>query len=192
MSELCDYCKRQQESIEPLSVSGEEQSICEDCYGNLSYCTICKTHHHEDDLCRHIVWTDELEFCGCGYAEEKLDKHKPYVLAFLAKMGEEFAKSLLRSVEQHKYFLQLHGTIFGWQGLTCELLNEQGKLHDWDNCIELIEENEVALAWLLSLWSDTDTWKPETIEADALTASWCNEFLAKSNDPQKLKENEPC
>jgi len=172
-----------------------EQLICQICDSDFTYCCYCDTKHSAPE-CRHLFWSDDWgDFGGCGYCEfNRGDRYKQPIFSLLEFLGIEASEKLLTALRTHRYFHQVHGSIFCQEGLAVYWGDRNGQVHDcghlFDNLFDRDPETEemrqivIAVGWLLSLWAGdehtgNDCGLVKTPDADDLTASWIEEWLKK-------------
>jgi len=165
---------------------GVENGLCDDCADHYIYCDVCRDDQHEDDLCRHIYWSEHWGgFAGAGYCEFSHDHHREPMRALLDACGFKFASWLYRALCLDRLCVAFWGPMLGplwvenryvdrdFRFRSLDILRDHNVDTDsWDNGGEEAE----AIFWLSSLWPDVEKPRWDTVQ-------WIREWMEQHQMP---------
>jgi hypothetical protein len=162
---------------------------CEDCDSHYVWCDICKEQNHEDDLCRHVYWSEFWsDYAGAGCTERVTDDYaREPIRRLLDACGSRFASWLYRALCFDRLCLGFWGPMLG--SLTVENRHVDKDFTfsstdifrdyevDTDNW-QIGGPEEEAVMWLTSLWPDVDRPRWDTVR-------WIREWMEQNELPGK-------
>jgi hypothetical protein len=199
------------ERTESSIYDGEDCIVCDDCDSHYQWCNVCETHASDEPLCRHLYYDDNGELNGSGTYRSNWEKNKYPFFALLNLIGREAAIALKTSLENHKYYHQFRGSIFGFDSLDATWFVGDRVIHANPyfapvftcsdpylqpvfNCDSEKTGIVQAVNWLVSLYSGcygSSWWESDIVtpEQDLLTASWIGDWLV-ANDCTSLAKQD--
>ena len=159
----------------------KDNSLCDNCDGDVVRCEICKHEYHRDDTCRHVFQDRHCEWRGAGMRPVDPDLKAPF-FAFLSAMPEGFATDLRTAIRSGRFHTWVVAPMIGGGGLLTlyGMPDRDGKWmpHKWGDEILTLSEGEKAdeladgYRWLVSLYDK------KTTTANRATVKWISEWLA--------------
>jgi hypothetical protein len=164
----CSWCHKENVLIY------KDSERCENCDDRFTYCEICNEDQFEDDLCRHIFWSENYGWSGSGSSNADHDSIKSSLLKLLRFMPSGFAEDLKKAIQSKEFRTFTIGSMLG---IDCvELYGMHPSLKYSHELLDLgssdnAEETADGYGWLVTLCED------DTPEANVLTITWIDEFL---------------
>ncbi|MCF8533845.1 MAG: hypothetical protein K9G48_12635, partial [Reyranella sp.] len=133
---------------------------CEECDGQFVWCSICKRDEHEDDHCRHVFQTADLEWRGAGIGIN--EAVRPSLFRLLDLMPDGFAADLSTAIKSRRFHTWMIAPLIGGGGMLelNGMPERDGKsmLFEWGYALIKIgegdhaEETAEGYRWLVSLY----------------------------------------
>ena len=168
-----------------------ENGLCDECAAHYIYCDICSEDQHEDDMCRHVYWSEFwAEHAGAGHVEYcGHDHHREPIRKLLDACGFKFASWLYRALCFDRLCLGFWGSMLGPMTVENNHIGRDFRFssvdifrdHDIDtDGWELGGPEEAAVFWLTSLWPDVDQPRWDTVR-------WIREWMEQNETPGEIE-----
>lgn len=195
----CSHCGDIRDDLLPTE-AGDLR--CAECDTQFQLCSICEEEQHEDDTCRHLFydrWHGSCEWLGSGswrvHDAHWMARIKQGVFHLLSAVP--FARQIRAGILAGEFYLFIISPLIGRPSLEVNGLRQPDGTRLFcsfdvgERVMEAMEADcddkqyvNIAAHWLLSLYKD------QTPEANAITVSWIEEYLATRTDRMLCSRND--